>query len=336
MKNNFLIKNNNNKESNSKNIDKLYNLKKGRSNFIFAQTKKNKNANDNNIIHLSNKNQEKQSKINITKPKFKIQKPLIYNRNLNDYNQFLTEYTNTHNGNLSWAIKLREDPKKTYETPKKDKTLKIKIKLSSKVKNKGIALTDNFKEPKFYIEDLEKYKIKLKKQKRPLSSIANPNFNNIRHLFINRNGGELSNEFASSLRYYSEKKTKKEKAQWNKYFNNNKENKELIRFLLPVTQEGKQNFKKFEKRIYRPYNFLYKDIIVGNDTIKQKVLSPKKDYSYGGIGEHLNMGSYNNHYGVFNSCQFENLLKSGNTSQCFFELGLRNYKYFTKKNKINK
>ena len=334
MKNNFLIKNNNNKENNSKNIDIFNNFKKGRSHIIFAQTKKNKNINNNNAIHLSNKDQEKQDKKNITKPKFKILNNLKYNRNYNDYHQFLTEFTNTHNGNLSWAIHLRENSNIKYKTPKKDKIIKIKTKVSSKDKNKGIALTENFKEPKFYIEDLEKYKLKLKKQKRPLSSIANPNFNNIRHLFIYRNGGELSKEFASSLRYYSEKKSKKGKTQWNKYFNNNqRENKELIRFLLPVTQEGKKNLKKLEKRIYSPYTFLYKDIILGNDTIKQKVIFPKKDYSYGGIGEHLNMMSYSNHYGVANSSQFENILKSGNNSQCFFELGLRNYKYFTKNKK---
>ena len=275
------------------------------------------------------------SKYKIISPFFKIHNTLKYNRNYNDYHQFLTEYSNSHNGNLSWAIKLRENQNKKHETPKKDKIIKNKIKLISKEKTKGISLTTNFKEPKFYIEDLEKYKLKLKKQKRPLSSIANPNFNNIRHLFINKNGGELSKEFASSLRYYSEKKTKKEKTQWNRYFNNNnKENKELIRFLLPITQEGKKNLKKLEKRLYRPYNFLYKNIVLGNDTIKQKVTSPKKDYSYGGIGEHLNMISYNNHYGVANSSQFENILKRGNNSQCFFELGLRNYKYFTKtKNK---
>lgn len=53
-------------------------------------------------------------------------------------------------------------------------------------KQKGITLTESFNEPKFYNEDLEKYKLRIKKDKRPLSSVLNPNFNNIRHLYIDK------------------------------------------------------------------------------------------------------------------------------------------------------
>ena len=332
MKNNFLIKKNNNKESIFKNSDSIKKENKKTKKLLFNLSKANKKI-DNNNIKLSN-NDEEEVKIKLKKRKYKILNNLIYSRNINDYQQFLTDYRNTHNGNLSWATHLRESQKKSYDTPKKDKLLKNKINISSKLKVKGITLTNNFKEPNFYSEDLEKYKSKLKKQKRPLSSILNPNFNNIKHWFINKNGGEHSKEFASCISWYnfSEKKPEK-KLKWNRYFNDYKEyNKNLIKFLLPRTQEGKKNLKKLENKIFKTYNVLYKDIVLGNDAIKQKVMTPKKDYTYGGIGEHFNMRKYNSHYYGVNTGQFENILKKGTYSQCLFELGLRNYKSFTKNN----
>ena len=102
MKNNFLIKKNNNKESIFKNSDSI---KKENKKLLFNLSKANKKI-DNNNIKLSN-NDEEEVKIKLKKRKYKILNNLIYSRNINDYQQFLTDYRNTHNGNLSWAtIKL--------------------------------------------------------------------------------------------------------------------------------------------------------------------------------------------------------------------------------------
>ena len=94
---------------------------------------------------------------------------------------------------------------------------------------------------------------------------------------------------------------------------------------MPKTDEGKKNFRKIEKTVYSPFSVTYKEIILGNDTIKQKVLTPKKDFSYGGIGNYLDLGKYRTNYGVKNSSLSENILKTESNSQCLFELGLRNY-----------
>ena len=181
-----------------------------------------------------------------------------------------------------------------------------------KDKTKGLNLTETFNEPKFYNEDLEKFKLRQKKNKRPLSSILNPNFNNIRHLFINKNSFR-SKEFGASLRNYSPIKSGKDKlkVKWDNYIRPNKEDSHLTRFLLPKTNEGKQNLKKLEKRMYRPYKVMFKDVMIGEDTIKQKILTPKKDFTYDGIGEHLNMINYHSKYRVRNTSQGEEIFKNG-------------------------
>ena len=94
---------------------------------------------------------------------------------------------------------------------------------------------------------------------------------------------------------------------------------------MPKTEEGKKNFKKIEKRMCSPYHITFKDTIFGNDTIKQKVLVPNKDFCYSGVGKYLDFGKYRTNYGVKNWVQNENIIKTETNSQCLFELGLRNY-----------
>ena len=273
-----------------------------------------------------------------------VQYNLFYNRNINDYKMFITEYTNTHNGNLSWAIKLRANQNKNIlnEPPSKRGLSKSKIisktkssKSNAKTieKQKGINLTESFNEPKFYNEDLEKYKLRIKKDKRPLSSVLNPNFNNIRHLYIDKNNFR-SKEFGASLRNYSPllKGKDKMKIKWDNYLSPNRDDKHLTKFLLPRTNDGREAMKRLEKRMYRPCKVLFKDVILGDYKIKQKVMTPVNDFTYDGIGEHLNMINYHSHYRVKNTSQGENIFKKGTNSQCLYELGLRNYKPFSAKN----
>ena len=277
-----------------------------------------------------------------------IQYNLFYNRNINDYKMFITEYTNTHNGNLAWAIKLRANQNKNILTGPPSKKVLSKKKITSKNKNnknnsnsntktiekqKGITLTESFNEPKFYNEDLEKYKLRIKKDKRPLSSVLNPNFNNIRHLYIDKKNFR-SKEFGASLRNYSplQKGKDKIKIKWDNYLSPNRDDRHLTKFLLPRTHDGREAMKRLENRMYRPYKVLFKDVILDNDKIKQKVMTPVKDFTYDGIGEHLNMINYHSHYRVKNTSQGENILKKGTNSQCLYELGLRNYKPFSAKN----
>ena len=154
-------------------------------------------------------------------------------------------------------------------------------------------------------------------------------------MYINKKGAR-SKEFASSLRNYNinVQKYNKEKLKL-KWINNTnyEKNEYLTKFLLPQTQTGVENLKKLEKKMYRPYTVMYKEKVIGSDSIKQKVLSPDKNYTYDGIGEHLNMANYHSNYRVKNTCQAENIFKKGTNSQCLFELGLRNYKSFSNSNK---
>ena len=319
MKNNLFLKTEN------KNIEKSHKQRKI-NNFLFSPVKTNKSV-DFKVLEQTN---DKDLKLKLNKKKKRVPNNLLHNRNINDYYQFVTDYNNPNNGNLSWATKLRQSNKVLNETPIKVTSTRNDNKNFSHEKMKGLSLTQNFKEPKFYVEDFEKYKLKLKKSKRPLSAILNPNFNNIKHLFINKRGGP-SREFTSTLRNYNVKKSVNEKIKWSDCFNGYKENKNVTRFLLPRTKNGRETIKKLEKRIYSPYNINYKDVILGNDKIKQKIMTPKKDYIYGGIGEHLNMINYHSKYRVKNSGQAENILKAETNSQCIFELGLRNYNSLSNK-----
>ena len=254
---------------------------------------------------------------------------ISYSRNFNDYKQILTELTDINNSKISWAIKLRKELIKDIEEnkAKEDNIKKIRNISSAKPVRRGLILTSNFIEPRFYMDDLEKYRKKIKSIKRPLSSLLNPNFNNVKHLFINKTNHQ-SKEFASSLRNYYTPKSKTDKIKWSNHFTNNyksKENAYYTKFLLPKTEEGKKNYKKIEKRISTPYSVNYKEIMVGNDTIKQKVLTPKKDFCYSGVGSYLDLGKYRTNYGVKNTGFSINILKAESNSQCLFELGLRNY-----------
>ena len=330
-----------------KNIKKHSQINKLRNTFSHRTAKKitnlqDKDKNEDNY-YLTNKEVKiKQNKEKKEIPK--IQYNLFYNRNINDYQMFITEYTNTHNGNLSWAIKLRANQNKNILTEPSSKKSSSKNKKTTKTKSsksnektiekpKGITLTESFNEPKFYNEDLEKYKLRIKKEKRPLSSMLNPNFNIIRHLYIDKNNFR-SKEFGASLRNYSPLKKGKDKIKikWDNYLSPNRDDKHLTKFLLPRTNDGREAMKRLDKRMYRPYKVLFKDVILGDDKIKQKVMTPVKDFTYDGIGEHLNMINYHSHYRVKNTSQAENIFKKGTNSQCLYELGLRNYKPFSAKN----
>ena len=125
------------KRNAKKNIKKHSQINKLRNTFSHRTAKKitnlqDKEKNEDNY-YLTNK----EVKIKQTKEKKdmpKIQYNLFYNRNINDYQMFITEYTNTHNGNLSWALKLRANQNKNILTEPSSK------KSSSKNKKTTVRL----------------------------------------------------------------------------------------------------------------------------------------------------------------------------------------------------
>ena len=267
---------------------------------------------------------QKESRAKTSRPKnpYKIS----YSRNFNDYKQILTELRDTNTSKINWAIKLRKEQIMSVLDKNKNEESKDRNRnaASAKPSTKGLILTSNFIEPKFYMDDLEKFRQKNNNKKRPLSSMLNPNFNNIKHLFSNKLNHQ-SKDFAASLRNYHTAKYKNEKIKWNNYYSSNNNSAIFTKFLLPKTEEGKKNFKKLEKKMYSPYHIKFKDTIFGNDTIKQKVLVPNKDFCYSGVGNYLDFGKYRTNYRVKNWVLNENIVKIETNSQCMFELGLRNY-----------
>ena len=297
-----------------------------------------------NLFNKSNKIKQEEyksigeiKKLNENDKKLRLKSARVYNpfkisysRNYNDYKQILKELTDINTSKINWAMKLRKDQLISLMKEKeiKSKNKNLKNIQSAKPATKGLILTSNFIEPKFYMDDLEKFRKKIGSKKRPLSSILNPNFNNVKHLFANRINLQ-SKEFASSLRFYNTKKNNEnKKIKWNNCFskvNKSRDNAYYASFLLPKTEEGKKNLKRLEKKISTPYQVIFKDIILGNDNIKQKILTPKRDFSYSGVGSYLDLGNYRTNYGVKNTSLNEQILKTESNSQCLFELGLRNY-----------
>ena len=269
MKNKSLSKNEENKTQNKE----INNLKKDKkmNNTLFNKNNRSKKeeskfSKDKNNPNLSQK--ENRLKSSRLKNPYK----LTYSRNYNDYKQILTELTDINTSKINWALKLRKDELMKIVEEKGQNENKHKLRIASaKPASRGLVLTSNFLEPKFYMEDLEKYRKKAKNRKRPLSSMLNPNFNNVKHLFTNKINLQ-SKEFASSLRSYNIKKNKIEKIKWNNCFTNCNKSKDnyYTKFLLPRTEDGKKNYRKIEKRVFQPYSVIYKDIVLGNDTVKQK------------------------------------------------------------------
>ena len=158
MKNKSVIKNDENKTQNKE----IKNLKKDKvkNNSLFnknnrSNKEESKYSKDKNFPNLSQKeNRLKSSKL---KNPYK----LSYSRNYNDYNQILTELTDINTSKINWALKLRKDELMNIIEEKGQNENKRKLRIASaKPTTRGLVLTSNFIEPKFYMEDLEKYRKK--------------------------------------------------------------------------------------------------------------------------------------------------------------------------------
>lgn len=223
--------------------------------------------------------------------------------------------------NLNWALGLRD------------------------YKNKKLKITGNSNEPSFYREDLEKFKNKQKRKFEPLITELNPNYNKIKHLTYGNkchNGDiDLSQfKFSTCLRNYKKEDNKayKEREKSWKYLplpaiNSNKYE---VKFMSPITNQGKENLKHLEKIIPKNYEVTYGEAIVGNDKIRTKILVNNRNYSVSGIGEYLGDKKYDNIFGDNNMFANKNILSTATNPQCKFELGLRSYgnKNGKKQNKI--
>ena len=117
MKTSILYKSDNNIKKKLRLNDKQNKNKKKINNFIISPIKKLGNNPDKNNLNLKSKT----SRIKINHPYI-----LLYNRNFHDYEQFLTDFTNTHNGNLYWALKLRTNKEELNESTKNSKNKNIK------------------------------------------------------------------------------------------------------------------------------------------------------------------------------------------------------------------
>lgn len=238
--------------------------------------------------------------------------------------------------NLNWALRLRDYSHKGLNNIKvidyKDYYYREDDN-ANLAKSEKIKLTDNFNPPSYYEKDLKKYIKRMQPSIRPLITQLNPNFDKIKHLLFGNNNGKVNMSqfiFETTLR-----NLKKPKSIGNKKFEILpvvKTNKNLVKFLSPVTEPGIQNLKKIEKYISKNYQYSLQDASIGSDKFKKKVIYNNRNYTVSGIGETLGDEKYNNIFGDNNMFSNKRLLSTHTNDQCKFELGLRIYEPYKKRN----
>lgn len=259
--------------------------------------------------------------------------------NINSYLHLIRDIDFSKYENLNWTLRLRDysnqDSDETKITNYTDfytrKEALSNIDSNNKSKKK-MQLTENFDPPSFYDADLKKYKNSIKKRKRPMSLLLNPNYNKIRHLVNGKNFGPINDsqfQFSTTLgNFYSRDEHRKK---W-EVLPLVKNEKYLAKFLYPRTQSGINCFKKVDKFTYKKYDILLKDASIGGDKFKKKILSYKDDYTCSGIGETLGDQKYDNIFREKNIFYNKRILSTHTNPQCKFELGLRAYDDISTKN----
>ncbi len=220
--------------------------------------------------------------------------------------------------NMNWAFGLRSSGNLT--TKGKDKAHGDKV-----------TLTEAFKEPSFYVDDLQKYK---KKQKKGNDKIAklNPNFEKIKHLVVRNKTGNTNYSqfnFSACLRDYNknEENKQKEKKWILLCLPKIESDKNTVKCLSPVTSAGIENVKKLRQIMPKNYEVKYEDAYVGDSKIKKKILINNRSFTVSGYGECLGDKKYDNKFRDKNIYANKGLLKIETNPLCKFELGLRNYSY---------
>lgn len=323
-----------------RNQKSFYQSKTNSTNFSLEQSKiKNSNTPERKIqkkTELMSLRKNESTKIGLKKPIISISisdkgaikkkenpiqlKPLLPT-NVNPLQHLIRANTYGVFENLNWVLRLRD-------TDSKGK----------------INLTNNFHEPSFYVEDLEKYKKKQKKNSEQKIIKLNPNYNKIKHLVLGNNTGNTNYSqfnFSTCLREYNNNDINKN--------NIEKENKWKItplpklkcdnytaKFLAPITPNGIQNVKKLEKFMPKNYEINHGEAIVGNDTIKKKILVSNRSYTVSGYGDCLGVPKYDNKFRDNNMFPNKIILKTETNPFSKFELGLRNYGTHQNLNHFNK
>lgn len=235
----------------------------------------------------------------------------FYPKNFNEYRHLTNPLMKLKPTEIKWSIELRGYPKP-----------KPKV-VNSREEEKAKTIIP----PRFYEEDLEKYK-KKKGLVRSASAKNNTcsNWRLLRHLTKSANGETVSSNqlmFETTLRSFLPHKG---------VFVNPKEwvnhTGELKR---PATCYVKPN-SKMEKYIMRPYTVVKDKVSIGKDIInRQKYIRATKE-AWNWFGEHYSSPDYNDVFEERNFQEIKNYLCEGRrtVSDCFFQLGLRkgkNHKY---------
>ena len=231
--------------------------------------------------------------------------------------------------NLNWTLGLR-NPNIKYM--KNNKSYKGKI-----------NITQNFNEPSFYVEDLEKYKKKQIKNSEQKIMEYNPNYNKIKHLVLGKNNGNINFsqfKFSTCLRYYKTDDNKNNKEKEKKWkitpLPKIKSDNNIVKCLSPITHNGIQNVKKLEKIMPKNYEINHGEAIVGNDKIKTKILGINRSYTVSGLGECLGDPKYDNKFSDNNIFANKLILSTETNPFSKFELGLRVYGSYKNINHFNR
>ena len=265
--------------------------------------------------------------INIKRSPIKINS--ILPTNINSFQHLITGNDFGIFENINWTLGLR-NPEIKYM--RKNKSYKEKI-----------SVTQNFNEPSFYVEDLEKYKKKKIKNSEQKIMEFNPNYNKIKHLVLGNKTGNINFsqfKFSTCLRYYKNddnKNNKEKEKKWKiiplpKIVNDNF----IVKCLSPITHNGIQNVKKLEKIMPKNYEIKHGEAIVGNDKIKTRHLGINRSYTVSGFGECLGDPKYDNKFREKNIFANKVILSTETNPFSKFELGLRAYGSSNNINHYNK
>lgn len=192
-----------------------------------------------------------------------------------------------------------------------------------------------------------------KSLKRPLSTYYNPdifsdsvktnnennfNYNIIKHLSTKKNCGHgqinlAQFKFSTSLRNFftpthlkTATTSREGDRKWAPPYGKKNLEKFLSEYFEPRTKNGMMTYRNREGLFPKKLEIKrYQNVLVGNDTIKKKIMGKVDGVNFSGAGDTLGDMKYDNIFREVNINSNKKILKLANNDYCKFELGLRLY-----------
>lgn len=229
-----------------------------------------------------------------------------YPKNINEYRHIMSNFQ-TVEAEMAWVLDLR-----TY---------------ADKIEYTGLK---NSCQPKFYDDDLAKYKKSVdmeKALKRSNLTSASGNINGYKHLLKDRVGATPNASqigFETTLRNLNKNENLQDP--WKPVANTVK-SRIFSSYLPPMRPDSSVNLKNLSNVLCRPFVSVYDNVVVGGKiVVKRRKFQPNTNETIGFLGEHNGMDKYEYKYdNARNVNEIRHLLCSQSNSMANFEVGLRSY-----------